>query len=61
MKTGRDLLDHGHILEGAEKLTRLQDCGRKAGCEHWHQCIGVIEDQWRAMAASTLKRPTARR
>ncbi|MGH1483641.1 MAG: hypothetical protein ACRBM6_33960 [Geminicoccales bacterium] len=52
MKTARDLLDHGVLKEGAETLVQLHDCGRRAGCNHWRQCIRLIEDQWQAAAAA---------
>lgn len=56
-KTARDLLDHGVLLEGAEKLVQLRDCGRKAGCDHWHRCIGLTENQWQASTSSSSLKP----
>lgn len=60
MKTARDLLDHGVLREGAEALVRLHDCGRRAGCNHWHRCIGLIENQWRAAALAPNSSEDAR-
>ena len=61
MKTARDLLDHGVLPEGAETLSRLHDCGRKAGCGHWNSCIGQIESQWQAAASSSQRQPARQR
>ncbi|MGI9434225.1 MAG: hypothetical protein ACR2Q4_05260 [Geminicoccaceae bacterium] len=62
MNTARDLLDHGLLREGAQKLVRLHDCGRKAGCDQWHVCIGLIENQWQAStSSSSLKQDTGQR
>lgn len=46
MKIARELLDYGVFSEGAENLSRLHNCGRSAGCDHWHRCIRMIEGQW---------------
>jgi hypothetical protein len=49
MKTARELLDFGVFGEGAESLVRLHDCARRAGCDRWHQCAGLIEGQWQSL------------
>lgn len=46
MKIARELLDYGVLGEGAENLARLLDCGRSAGCAHWHDCLRKVDDQW---------------
>ncbi len=49
MKIARELLDFGVLGEGAENLSRLHDCGRRAGCERWHQCVRLVEGQWMSL------------
>ncbi len=61
MKTARELIDHGVLAEGAEKLAELHGCGRKAGCDHWHRCIGLVEHQWQASAATSKLQQLASR
>ena len=48
MKTAGELLDHGVLGEGAEKLTKLHECGRNSGCDHWRHCISLVEREWRS-------------
>lgn len=47
MKTARELLEHGVLAEGAEKLSELHDCGRRVGCTHWNRCMLQVEGQWK--------------
>lgn len=46
MKIARELLDFGVLSEGAENLAKLHDCGRRRGCDRWHQCVQSVEFQW---------------
>lgn len=59
IKTARELLDFGVLPEGAEKLVELRGCGRKAGCDHWHRCINLVESQWHLSSAHTGLKPAA--
>lgn len=61
MKTARELLDHGILNEGAEKLLELRGCSCKAGCDDWHRCINLVENQWRLASVPTRQKPAAGR
>ena len=47
IRRARDLLDHGFLPEGAEKLATLRHCSCKGGCDRWRHCLDIVESQWR--------------
>lgn len=56
MKIARELLDHGVLDEGARKLSRLHDCGRRVGCDQWHRCVHLVERQWQSSKDVSIER-----
>jgi hypothetical protein len=46
LDTARELLDHGVVDEGAQKLVELRRCAQDCGCEDWQNCTHTIEGTW---------------
>ena len=61
LKIAADLLENGVLPEAAAKLSELHDCGRQAGCQHWHGCVGEVESKWQRTPRGNMDRQPAAR
>jgi hypothetical protein len=44
--TARELLEHGVVEEGAQKLVDLRQCAQDCGCSDWQSCTHKVEGTW---------------